>query len=68
MLTILITALTDLCLPDLTDRCRTELDRFRQGQPHDDRYALELFRRAVEECDGRAWETICGFYREHMAG
>lgn len=66
MSAILNAALTSLAVPDLTAHCRTEAERFRAGQPHDDRYALELFHRAVAGRDDEAWESICRIYRDHM--
>ncbi len=43
--------------------CQIESDRFFRGQPHDTRFAYELFRRAlVERCEA-AWEILFYQYR-----
>jgi hypothetical protein len=47
----------------LRGRCLVESERFYRGQPHDTRYAHELFRRAlVERCE-QAWECLYDLYR-----
>ena len=52
-----------LDLESLRRRCVTESERFYRGQPHDTRFAYELFRRAlVERCDV-AWEHLYAIYR-----
>ncbi len=50
-------------LATLQRHCRIESERFFRGQPHDTRFAYELFRRAlVEQCDA-AWEYLFHQYR-----
>ncbi len=50
-------------LATLQRHCRIESERFFRGQPHDTRFAYELFRRAlVERCDA-AWEYLFHQYR-----
>lgn len=45
-------------LTALQHQCRIESERFFRGQPHDTRFAYELFRRAlVDRCE-TAWEYI----------
>ncbi len=42
----------------LVDRCMNEINNYRHGEPSNDAYGLELFRRALQECDPFAWEII----------
>jgi len=42
----------------LVDRCMNEINNYRHGEPSNDAYDLELFRRALQECDPFAWEII----------
>lgn len=47
----------------LRRRCLAESERYYRGQPHDTRYAYELFRRAlVERCE-LAWAHLYELYR-----
>jgi hypothetical protein len=39
----------------LAEQCHLELKASRQGEPYDEAYVLELFRRATVECDQEAW-------------
>jgi hypothetical protein len=50
-------------LVTLERHCATESERFYRGQPHDTRFAYELFRRALVERDEVAWENIFNHYR-----
>jgi hypothetical protein len=50
--------LTDLDLDTLVVRCRDEITRYRRGESGDDRYAMELFQRAIEEQDDRSWQAL----------
>ena len=47
----------------LESHCATESERFYRGQPHDTRFAYELFRRALVERDEVAWEYVFNHYR-----
>jgi hypothetical protein len=47
----------------LRRRCLVESERFYRGQPHDTRYAYELFRRALAERSEVAWEHLYEIYR-----
>ena len=50
-------------LSGLEYHCAIESERFYRGQPHDTRFAYELFRRAlVNRCE-RAWEILFNQYR-----
>ncbi len=42
----------------LADHCMSEIDNYRRGEPSNDRYGVELFRRALRECDPLAWEVV----------
>ena len=46
----------------LIRRCIIESERFYRGQPHDTRFAYELFRRALVERNEVAWEHIYTHY------
>jgi hypothetical protein len=46
----------------LIRRCIIESERFYRGQPHDTRFAYELFRRALVERHEVAWEHIYSHY------
>jgi len=46
----------------LVCRCAVESDHFYRGQPHDTRFAYELFRRALVERDEIAWMHIYTHY------
>src|SRR5262249_34309433 len=45
-------------------RCRTETRRFRNREPSDDRYCLEVVRRAVEQRDQQCWSELVAIYHE----
>ena len=57
----------------LAQRCAGEQLLYRQHAPSDDRYCLELFRRAIRLRDERAWDlvyhqfsgTVLGWLRQH---
>lgn len=66
MSAVLIAALTDLGMPDLAAQSRAEAESFRAGRPHDDRYAIEIFSRAVGQRDEQAWEALYRLYHEHV--
>jgi len=48
-------------------RCQAEDGCFHSGQPHDDRYALEIVRRATVERDEAAWEALHAIYSPQVA-
>ncbi|HZQ37072.1 MAG TPA: hypothetical protein VFD32_14165 [Dehalococcoidia bacterium] len=48
-------------------RCRAEHGCFRSGQPHDDRFALEIVRRAIAQRDEAAWEALLTIYGPQVA-
>ncbi len=54
-------------MEELADRCRRESERFSRGQEQDQRYCLELFRRAVVQRDEQAWECVYQQYGAQVA-
>src|SRR5262249_9774456 len=50
--------------PALCERCRTETQRFRRGEPSDDGYCLEVVRRAVQQRDELCWSALTAIYHE----
>lgn len=48
----------EMSLSELTDRCANEIQRFRQREPHDDQYCLEIFRRALLQRNEQAWALL----------
>jgi hypothetical protein len=51
---------------ELADRCMNEINNYRRGETSNDVYGLELFRRAIQDCDPCAWETIQKRFNEIM--
>lgn len=43
---------------ELADRCMSEIENFRRGEPFEDQYGVELFHRALKQLDPSAWETV----------
>src|SRR5947209_1554207 len=50
--------LSNLSLSVLAERCMQEIDNYRRGEPSNDHYGVELFRRALKEHDPPAWEVV----------
>jgi len=46
----------------------SEIDKYRHGEPYQDRYCLELFRRALVPCDSLAWKVVQQVFNETMIG
>lgn len=55
-----------LSVLDLSRGCAEQTERYRQGQPFDDRYCFELLRRAIVGRDADAWAEIMTVYREQV--
>src|SRR6266478_5131983 len=51
-------ALNQAALPALADRCSKELQRHRRREPADDRYCLEILRRAIVQQVDLAWSMV----------
>ncbi len=61
-------SLHSLTLSSVAQRCAEESDHFFHRREHDPRFCFELFRRAIEERDERAWRFLCDQYRPLVAG
>jgi DNA-directed RNA polymerase specialized sigma24 family protein len=59
---------SSLSLEALQSGVLAEEQRFRRGEPRDDCYALEVFRRAVVEGDDAAWEALQSLYQRQVFG
>lgn len=53
-----------MSLSALADHCMSELNNYRRGEPSDDRYGIELFRRALLQHDPLAWEIVQKLFNE----
>ncbi len=66
----------EMRLDALTDCCMNEVNKYRRGEAYDDIYCLEIFRRAILQQDGQAWEvlmarfhdTVMSWLRRHPSG
>ena len=61
-------SLHSLTLSSVAQQCAEESDHFFHRREHDPRFCFELFRRAIEERDERAWRFLCDQYRPLVAG
>jgi hypothetical protein len=55
-----------MSLTMLAERCAQEINKYRQNEPNDERYALEIFRRAVVLRDHEAWATLQCLFHENV--
>jgi DNA-directed RNA polymerase specialized sigma24 family protein len=55
-----------LPLPELLTRSHTHTARYHRGEPSDDRYSREVFRRAVLGHDERCWEALYHLYHDQV--
>ncbi len=55
-----------LSLNNLVARCRAETRRFRRGQPSDEQFCLELFRRAVVARQTIVWAKLQAQYQSQV--
>jgi DNA-directed RNA polymerase specialized sigma24 family protein len=53
-------------LSALTYRCSQELGNYRQQKASDDRYCLEIFRRAMVDGDNEAWVALQERFRDNV--
>src|SRR6266852_6392419 len=51
-------AISHMNLSLLADRCSDEMKLHRRKEPYDDRYCLEIFRRAIVQRMDQAWEVL----------
>ena len=56
--------LAEMKLSELAAHCMREINNYRQGEAYDDRYCLEIFRRALIQRDHAAWELIQNRFSE----
>ena len=47
-----------MSVTELADRCMSEINNYRNGEPSGDQYSVELFRRALILRDALAWEIV----------
>ena len=52
-----------LTVSEVARRCGEETTRYLRGEPRDDRFCFDLFRRAVVEGDEEAWAAVLAQYR-----
>src|SRR2546422_7191989 len=48
----------DMNLATLAQRCRQEIEKHQRREASDDRYCLEIFRRAMSQRDYEAWDVL----------
>ncbi len=58
----------EMSLSALADRCMSEINNYRRGEPSSDKYCLEIFRRAMLEHDNAAWTLLVERFHEYMLG
>src|SRR5260370_40799833 len=55
-----------MSVTELADRCMREVNNYRNGEPSNDQYSVELFRRALIQRDALAWEIVQQRFNELM--
>jgi hypothetical protein len=55
-----------MSVTELADRCMSEVNNYRNGEPSNDQYSVELFRRALIQRDALAWEIVQQRFNELM--
>ena len=53
----------EMSLPELMDCCSREMENYNQRRPSDDRYCLEIFRRAMLQNDSLAWDALYRYFK-----
>ncbi len=59
---------SDMSLSILAQRCKSEINKHHRGEPSDDRYCLEIFRRAMSQRDHYAWDVLQQNFSELVMG
>jgi hypothetical protein len=59
--------LAELNISSLAHLCRQATDRYFQQEVYDDSFCLEVFRRAIEDKDERAWAVVIEQYERLVA-
>lgn len=57
-------SLSEMSTAALAKLCKREIDHFRNGEPNDEQFGLELFRRAILQGDQNAWASLQQCYSE----
>jgi len=57
-----------MSLSALAERSMSEIDNYRRGEPSNDQYSLEIFRRAMLECDNAAWTLLENRFKDFLLG
>ena len=57
-----------MSLPALAELSRREIDSYRRGEPSNDQYSLEIFRRAMLEGDDAAWTLLEDRFKDFLLG
>jgi len=57
-----------MSLAALAERSMSEIDNYRRGEPSNDQYCLEIFRRAMLEHDDAAWAMLEDLFKDFMLG
>ena len=57
-----------LSVAELCRRCSDETARYRSGEPHEDRFCLDLFRRAIVERGEECWTGLVAIYAALVQG
>jgi DNA-directed RNA polymerase specialized sigma24 family protein len=59
-------SLQDMMTVELANHCMNEIKRFQRGEPSNDLYGIELFRRALKQLDPFAWEIVQRNFNDMM--
>jgi DNA-directed RNA polymerase specialized sigma24 family protein len=59
-------AFRSMSLSVLSDRCMSEITNYGRGDASNDKYCLEIFRRAMIEGDNAAWEFLIERFHDYM--
>jgi hypothetical protein len=57
-------SLAEMSTSALAEHCIREISHYRNGQPNDEQYGLELFRRAIQQGNQDAWTFLQWCYSE----
>ncbi len=57
-----------MSLSALAERSMSEIDNYRRGEPSNDQYSLEIFRRAMLERDNAAWTLLENRFKDFLLG
>lgn len=59
-------SLSEMSLATLMECCIREMSKFRHKEPCDDKYCLEIFRRAVVQQDNDAWTALQRLFSDNI--